>query len=136
MFTDMFGNKRYKINLHTHTTVSDGRVSPEEAARVYHQSGYDAIALTDHWVLSEGGIIENLPILAGCEYNFGTDPSTDPVYHILALLPDRDPGVQRSDSPQVCIDKIINAGGISVQLSDWAESTETTESSDEIILIE
>ena len=114
MFTDMFGNKRYKINFHTHTTVSDGRVSPEESAKVYHQAGYDAIAITDHWVFSAGGTTENLPILSGCEYNFGTDPANDPVYHILAILPDRDPEVERTDSPQVCIDKIIRAGGIPV----------------------
>ncbi len=114
MFTDMFGNKRYKINLHTHTTLSDGRVSPEIAARVYRQAGYDAIAFTDHWILNKGGTIENLPILAGCEYNFGTDPMTDPVYHILAILPDRNPEVEKTDSPQVCIDKIIRADGIPV----------------------
>ena len=114
MFTDMFGNKRYKINLHTHTTLSDGKVSPKESARIYRQSGYDAIALTDHWVYAEDNVIEDLTILAGCEYNFGKDTMEDYIYHILALLPDSDPGVQRSDSPQECIDKIIKAGGIPV----------------------
>ena len=48
MFRDMFGNNRMKINLHTHTTQSDGRRTPEEAAKIYKDAGYDAIALTDH----------------------------------------------------------------------------------------
>ena len=38
----------YKGNLHTHTTQSDGRLSPQEAVRWYEQNGYDFVALTDH----------------------------------------------------------------------------------------
>ena len=30
MITDQFGKKWYKGNLHTHSTNSDGRLSPEE----------------------------------------------------------------------------------------------------------
>ena len=50
-------------------------------------------------------------------------------------------GSNQSGAFSVALDEngnasIINAGGISVQLSDWAESTETTENNDEIILIE
>ena len=32
MFTDIFGTERLKVGLHMHTTVSDGRRTPEEAA--------------------------------------------------------------------------------------------------------
>ena len=35
MVTDMFGRNRLKINLHLHTTESDGCKTPEEAAAVY-----------------------------------------------------------------------------------------------------
>ena len=38
----------YKSNLHTHTTVSDGRYSPQEVIARYQQQGYDVLALTDH----------------------------------------------------------------------------------------
>ena len=38
MYIDMDGVKRLKINLHAHTTDSDGRVSPEEAARIYREA--------------------------------------------------------------------------------------------------
>lgn len=34
--------------LHTHTTCSDGKLTPQEAADVYAGLGYDFIAYTDH----------------------------------------------------------------------------------------
>ena len=41
----------YKANLHCHTTVSDGRLTPEEVKRQYMEKGYSVIAYTDHDVL-------------------------------------------------------------------------------------
>lgn len=38
----------YKGNVHTHSTLSDGRVSPEEALCTMRSSGFDFFALTDH----------------------------------------------------------------------------------------
>lgn len=34
--------------LHTHTTCSDGKMTPQEVADVYEALGYDFIAFTDH----------------------------------------------------------------------------------------
>jgi len=34
--------------LHTHTTCSDGKLSPQEVANAYESKGYDFIAFTDH----------------------------------------------------------------------------------------
>jgi hypothetical protein len=34
--------------LHTHTTCSDGKLTPQELADAYEQRGYDFIAFTDH----------------------------------------------------------------------------------------
>jgi hypothetical protein len=39
----------YKGNLHTHSTRSDGRLSPEQIANAYRERGYDFFALTDHF---------------------------------------------------------------------------------------
>ena len=47
MIRDMFGDIRYKVGLHIHTSISDGRVSPEKAAEIYRNQGFDAIAITD-----------------------------------------------------------------------------------------
>ena len=42
-------------NLHMHTSRSDGRLSYEAALALYERAGYDFIAVTDHWILSEAG---------------------------------------------------------------------------------
>lgn len=40
----------YKANLHCHTTVSDGSMTPEEVKSHYMANGYSIIAFTDHSV--------------------------------------------------------------------------------------
>ena len=41
----------YKANLHVHTTVSDGEITPEEIKRIYMEQGYSVVAFTDHEVM-------------------------------------------------------------------------------------
>lgn len=38
----------YKSNLHCHTTISDGRKTPEEVKELYIKKGYSVVAYTDH----------------------------------------------------------------------------------------
>lgn len=38
----------YKGNLHSHTTVSDGKLTPEESKKAYKERGYQILAFTDH----------------------------------------------------------------------------------------
>ena len=45
------GNKFYKANLHVHTTVSDGAMTPEEIKKIYMEKGYSVVAFTDHEVM-------------------------------------------------------------------------------------
>ena len=40
--------KQYKANLHCHSTLSDGRLSPQELKTAYKLCGYDILAITDH----------------------------------------------------------------------------------------
>jgi len=40
----------YRGNLHTHSTCSDGVLSPQDVCRRYQAEGYDFISLTDHFV--------------------------------------------------------------------------------------
>ncbi len=42
-----------KCALHTHSTVSDGTLSPRYLAASYEESGFDVVAVTDHWRLTE-----------------------------------------------------------------------------------
>ena len=41
MYKDIFGKTRQKVALHIHTTVSDGKVSPEDSLAMYKENGYD-----------------------------------------------------------------------------------------------
>lgn len=42
---------RFKANLHCHSTVSDGKFTPEELKKLYKDNGYGILAFTDHEVL-------------------------------------------------------------------------------------
>lgn len=41
-------DRQFKANLHAHTTLSDGNLTPEESVRAYREKGYQILALTDH----------------------------------------------------------------------------------------
>ena len=45
------GGKFYKANLHMHTTISDGNMTPEEVKKAYMEKGYSIVAFTDHEVM-------------------------------------------------------------------------------------
>lgn len=61
---------RLRGNLHSHTTNSDGRLSPAEAVRAFREHGYDFLCLSEHDLYTDysdelGG--EGLVILPGLE---------------------------------------------------------------------
>ena len=39
---------KYKGNLHCHTTLSDGQMTPEQIVNAYYDHGYAFVALSDH----------------------------------------------------------------------------------------
>jgi len=43
--------KFYKANLHCHTTVSDGVMTPQEVKDYYKAHGYSVVAFTDHCIM-------------------------------------------------------------------------------------
>ncbi|MBC8268809.1 MAG: CehA/McbA family metallohydrolase [Rhodospirillaceae bacterium] len=40
----------YKGNLHTHSTLSDGKFSPADVVAHYQKAGYDFLALSEHFI--------------------------------------------------------------------------------------
>lgn len=117
MRIDLFGNKRQKVNLHMHTTKSDGACSPATALRIYRNEGYDAVALTDHWKFGEGGTSDGMTVLSGAEYNLDGKTGGGGVFHILCIGAGREPqitGNASSADPQQVIDAIHAAGGLAV----------------------
>ncbi len=114
MQTDLFGRTRYQVNLHMHTTLSDGKVSPAEALQIYRAQGYDAVAMTDHWFFGEGREEDDIILLSGAEYNIGGADGAGGVYHILSIGARYAPSVHKSMDAQGLIDAIHNAGGMAV----------------------
>ena len=81
-----------KVDLHIHTTASDGRLSPEEVVRVAAEQGMSVIAITDHDSLAgiEPALLaaESLPsmrVIPGLEIN--TDIPNSEI-HILGYFID------------------------------------------------
>lgn len=114
MTTDMFGKTRLKINLHLHTTDSDGRKTPEEAAAVYRAAGYDILAITDHWKYRKSSELRGLRILSGAEYNTGSADGAAGVFHILGLGCKEEPQLEKGCETQRIIDEIHRTGGLAV----------------------
>lgn len=65
----------YKANLHCHTTISDGKWTPEEVKKNYMENGYSVVAYTDHNVLVPHYELaeENFLPLNGIEININSD---------------------------------------------------------------
>jgi len=98
----------FKGNLHTHTTQSDGLLSPEEAIAWYRGHGYDFVALSDHWVLTQGqtfGPPNDFVTISGTELD-------GPGYHMLALGVSDLPARELADSAQALTDAIVAQGGL------------------------
>lgn len=96
--------KDYKANLHCHTTVSDGALTPEEVKRIYREQGYSIVAYTDHELLvphHDLADAEFLP-LSGVEFAINGPGKTWPemkVCHICCIAMDPEiigtPGLSR-----------------------------------------
>ena len=72
----------YKANLHCHTTVSDGRLTPEEIKAHYVSNGYSIVAYTDHNVMIDHSDLADegfLPLM-GVELNVGEAKKPDEKY--------------------------------------------------------
>lgn len=87
--------KFYKANLHCHSTVSDGSLTPEELKKAYMEQGYSIIAYTDHNVLIPHPELadENFLPLNGYEMDITPpsdgSPSTKTCHFcLIALEPD------------------------------------------------
>ena len=125
MYTDLMGKRRLKVGLHTHTTLSDGLKTPDEVIEIYKALGYDAIALTDHWVYSPGDMTRNdILLLPGCEYNVGGIKSEQGVYHIVGIGMPEDPKLSHdaivtpesapAEQARTVIHAIRKAGGMAI----------------------
>ena len=87
----------FKGNLHTHTTESDGSMSPQDTADAYREAGYDFIAITDHEKVTDvSGLSQNdFLVMPGTELGVGAAELGQP-YHVVCL------GVTQRPDPAQC----------------------------------
>jgi predicted metal-dependent phosphoesterase TrpH len=87
---------RPRIDLHTHSTASDGTLSPAELVRAAAESGLDVVAITDHdttagWEPALRALPAGLSLIRGAEIScrwYGEEPAVP--LHLLAYLFDPD----------------------------------------------
>ena len=95
--------QNYKIDLHMHTTVSDGTDTPEEILAHVKEAGIALFAVTDHDAVKAGRIIPALlaegdpAFLTGAEFScrdeegkyhilgYGYDPDSEPIRKLVEI---------------------------------------------------
>jgi len=101
----------FKGNLHVHTTISDGKRTPEEVVTWYQEQGYHFLALTDHGVLSETKLSSDFIALSGIEVE-GMD-SVAGLYHLVGLGLKRPPDLSEGNlDMQEATNRLRAAGGL------------------------
>jgi hypothetical protein len=55
--------------LHAHTTMSDGELAPRGLAEHYARAGFDVLAITDHWALTDAEPVGDLIVIPSVELN-------------------------------------------------------------------
>lgn len=77
-----------QVDLHCHSTVSDGQLSPQEVVRLAHANGCTLLALTDHdhtggWqTMRDEARLVGLPVVSGVEVSVSWRSRT---IHIVGL---------------------------------------------------
>ncbi|MCX4474508.1 hypothetical protein C5N14_15335 [Micromonospora sp. MW-13] len=85
-----------RIDLHTHSTASDGTLTPAELVRAAADAGLDVLAITDHdttsgWAPAVAALPPALTLIRGAEIScrwHGAEPAV--ALHLLAYLFDPD----------------------------------------------
>ena len=85
----------YKANLHTHTTITDGKLTPKETKDAYKALGYQILCLSDHNVIVDHSDMNesDFLMLTGIEVNINQPGQTALLgksYHLnlIAKRPD------------------------------------------------
>lgn len=86
----------FKTNLHTHSVISDGKLTPSELKKEYKAKGYKVISITDHNITVNHSDLNDKDFLTltGVEFNtefVNYEPRfSGPVYHInlISKTPD------------------------------------------------
>lgn len=67
------GVRFFKASLHTHSTVSDGKLTPREVKALYKEAGYSILALTDHHLITSHPELDEEDFLTLTSIELGLD---------------------------------------------------------------
>ncbi len=90
----------YKANLHAHSTISDGRLTPEELKAAYKAHGYSVLCVTDHELMVPHHELTDPDFLmmTGFEMSFNEEKSPERPYpatcHLCMVALDPDETLQ------------------------------------------
>ncbi len=109
----------YKANLHCHSTVSDGKKTPEDIKQIYKSKGYSIVAYTDHDILIPHDELTDDTFLALNGVELGVTESKEgaiweeaKVCHICYI------SLERENVVQPCWHRTKYVGGNSLLLRD------------------
>ena len=119
---------KFYANLHTHSTHSDGKYSPEELVKVAKDEGYKALAITDHDTatafpyLKEECDREGLDCIFGVEFTANSPLLSSGYFHMVAF--DFDPeypemkeylrklSINETEQTKYCFDRAQREGNL------------------------
>jgi predicted metal-dependent phosphoesterase TrpH len=109
-----------RIDLHTHSTASDGTDTPAELVRRAHAAGLDVIALTDHDTTrghteAVAALPEGLTLVTGAELSCRLDGVS---MHMLAYLFDATEPALLAERELVRDDRVPRAQGMVARLNE------------------
>lgn len=85
-------NTYFKANLHAHSNISDGRLTPEQVKEEYKRRGYSILALTDHEICFSHPELNDEDFLTLTSYELMTyddNPRmTSKTYHLNMIAKD------------------------------------------------
>lgn len=125
--------KFWKGNLHTHSTNSDGDVTPEVACQRYREAGYDFFSLTDHFMEQYNFPItdtrpwrtDDFTTMIGAELHTG-QTEMGVIWHILAVgLPfDFAAPMPTETGPQLAARAVEAGAYVAIAHPNWYALTE------------
>ena len=116
----------FKGNLHCHTTVSDGKLTPAQCKDFYRSRGYDFLSITDHRKLSEPTHMEDgMLVLSGIEMDYFLPGE---VLHLVGVgMSEELAQHDLSRNPQTAINLYNRYGGRAILAHPaWSLNTVTT----------
>lgn len=70
----------FKVNMHSHSTLSDGNQTPEQLKEAYKAAGYSAIAFTEHEVMLDLSYLNDEDFIAITSFEYDVSDRANPPF--------------------------------------------------------